>query len=80
MKSMNMISTTGRRPTSAAPTPNPVMAASLMGLERTRSGPNSSSSPRVTPKTPPWATSSPRISTAGSARMPSASAARIASA
>ena len=40
MKSMNMISTTGRSPDSAAPTAAPQIAASLIGVSRTRSGPN----------------------------------------
>ena len=42
---MNMMSTIGRRPAAAAPTPNPMMPSSLMGVLTIRSGPNSSSSP-----------------------------------
>jgi len=35
-----MISTTGRRPRIAAPVASPTMAASLMGVSRTRRSPN----------------------------------------
>jgi hypothetical protein len=49
MKSMCMISATGRMPASAAPTEYPTMAASEIGVSRTRSGPNRSSSPWVAP-------------------------------
>jgi len=48
MKLMLMISTTGRRPPKAAPMPAPAMAASEMGVSRTRSGPNRAKSPLVT--------------------------------
>ena len=47
MKSMNMISTTGRRPAWAAPTATPHTAPSLIGVLRTRSRPNSSDRPSV---------------------------------
>ena len=47
-KLMVMISTTGRSPSIAAPTPAPTKPSSLMGVSRTRSGPNSSSKPAVT--------------------------------
>ena len=40
-----MISTTGRMPCIAAPMPAPTIAISEIGVLRTRSGPNSSSSP-----------------------------------
>ena len=40
-KSMNIRSTTGRSPVTAAPMPRPTMACSLMGVSTTRSGPNS---------------------------------------
>ena len=40
-------------PVMAAPTAAPAMAASEMGVSRTRSSPNSSIIPRVTPKAPP---------------------------
>jgi len=43
-----MISATGRIPPIAAPTAQPMMADSAMGVSRTRSGPNSSCRPRVT--------------------------------
>ena len=38
---MNRISTTGRRPAMAAPTPSPTKPASLSGVSMTRPGPNS---------------------------------------
>ena len=41
MKSENCISQTGRRPAIAAPTAVPMMAASAIGVSRTRSAPNS---------------------------------------
>ena len=44
-KSPNMMSTTGRMPVIAAPTPMPVMPASEIGESITRAGPNSSTSP-----------------------------------
>ncbi len=47
MKSMNMISSTGRRPDCAAPIATPVIAASLIGVLITRSVPNSSARPAV---------------------------------
>ena len=47
MKSMNMISSTGRRPDWAAPIATPAIAASLIGVLSTRSRPNSSASPAV---------------------------------
>jgi len=42
-----MISTTGRSPSIAAPTPAPMKPSSEIGVSRTRSGPNSSSRPAV---------------------------------
>ncbi len=69
-KSLNMISAIGRRPVIAAPTAAPRMACSLIGVSRTRSGPNSSSSPTVVLNTPPAAaTSSPSNTTLGSRRI-----------
>ncbi len=47
MKSMNMISSTGRSPDWAAPIATPQMAASEIGVLITRSVPNSSASPAV---------------------------------
>ena len=38
MKSRYMISTTGRMPASAAPTPSPTMPASAIGVSKMRSG------------------------------------------
>src|SRR5438128_2216785 len=74
-KSPNMMSTTGRIPVIAAPTPRPVMPASEMGESRIRSGPNSSTSPESTLKgVPASATSSPITNTVGSRRSSSASA------
>src|SRR5215472_5948345 len=66
-KSLNMISAIGRRPVIAAPMAAPRMACSLMGVSRTRRGPNCSSRPGVVLNTPPAAaTSSPRKTTLGS--------------
>ena len=48
-----MISTIGRIPARAAPMPAPTNADSDSGVSRIRSSPNSSSSPRLTPKHPP---------------------------
>ena len=48
-----MISTIGRIPFNAAPIPAPTNADSDSGVSRIRSGPNSSSRPRLTPKQPP---------------------------
>ena len=45
MKSMNCISAIGRSPMCAAPIAAPTMAASLIGVSITRSGPNSSRKP-----------------------------------
>ena len=74
-KSMNMISTTGLSPLIAAPTAAPTIAASEIGVSRTRSAPKRSSRPRVTPKGPPGAaTSSPKSTTLSSAAIASASA------
>src|SRR5258705_7560334 len=79
MKSPNMMSTTGRIPVMAAPTASPVKPASEIGVSRTRSLPNSSSSPERTLKgVPASATSSPMIQTVASRRISSASASRIA--
>src|SRR4051794_13956080 len=72
-----MISTTGRMPCMAAPMPAPTIAISEIGVLRTRSGPNSSTRPCVTPIEPPIsAMSSPMRKTSSSARIDSASAAR----
>ena len=69
-KSLNMISAIGRRPVIAAPIAAPRMACSLIGVSRTRSGPNCSSKPGVVLNTPPAAaTSSPRKTTLGSRRI-----------
>src|SRR5712691_7435185 len=74
-KSPNMMSTTGRSPVIAAPTPRPVMPGSEMGVSRTRSGPNSSTRPeRTLNGVPASATSSPMTNTVGSRRSSSASA------
>src|SRR6266446_4113374 len=70
-----MISTTGRIPCIAAPMPAPTIAISEIGVLRTRSPPNSSNSPCVTPIEPPIsAMSSPIRNTLSSARIASASA------
>ncbi len=47
-----IISTTGRRPTIAAPTPRPVKPSSEMGASMMRALPNRSSSPCDTLKAP----------------------------
>src|ERR1700716_1319756 len=79
MKSPNMISTTGRSPVIAAPTPTPVKPASEIGVSTTRSEPNSSTSPeRTLNGVPASATSSPKIQTRESRRISSARASRTA--
>src|SRR5690242_14415312 len=79
MKSPNMMSTTGRMPVMAAPTPRPVKPASEMGVSTTRSLPNSSTRPESTLKgVPASATSSPMMNTRGSRRISSARASRTA--
>src|SRR5207302_5993326 len=79
MKSPNMMSTTGRSPVIAAPTPIPVNPASEIGVSSTRSRPNSSTNPDNTLKgVPASATSSPKMHTRGSRRISSASASRTA--
>jgi len=79
-KSSYMTSTTGRMPMIAAPMPAPTMAASEIGVLRTRSGPNSASMPCVTPMEPPIsAMSSPMMKTSGSRRIARERASRTAS-
>src|SRR5208283_1804997 len=74
-----MMSTTGRKPVIAAPTPIPVNPASEIGVSRTRSDPNSSTKPDNTLNgVPASATSSPKMHTVGSRRISSTSASRIA--
>jgi len=46
MKSMNMMSTIGRRPVAAAPTPSPMIPFSEIGVSMMRSPPNSLNNPR----------------------------------
>src|ERR1700751_1819109 len=78
-KSPNIMSTTGRKPVIAAPTPIPVNPASEIGVSKTRSDPNSSTSPESTLNgVPASATSSPKMHTRGSRRISSASASRTA--
>ncbi len=80
MKSWYMISTIGRMPETAAPIPAPTIAISEIGVLRTRSGPNSSSIPCVTPIEPPIsAMSSPMMKTSSSRRIASLMASRTAS-
>ena len=75
-----MTSTTGRMPCIAAPMPVPTRAISEIGVFRTRSGPNSSSIPCVTPIEPPIsAMSSPMMKTSSSERMACDNASRTAS-
>src|SRR5262245_2328394 len=79
-KSPNMMSTIGRMPVMAAPTPMPVKPASEIGVSMIRSLPNSSTSPVNTLKVvPASATSSPMRTTFGSRRISSAIASLIAS-
>src|SRR5438309_302115 len=79
-KSPNMMSTTGRRPVMAAPTPIPVNPGSEIGVSITRSLPNSSTRPdRTLNGVPASATSSPMMHTRESRRISSASASRMAS-
>ena len=52
VKSPNMISTTGRMPRNASPVETPVIAASLIGVFRTRPG-NSMLKSRVILNAPP---------------------------
>src|SRR5207302_3733090 len=78
-KSPNMMSTTGRKPVIAAPTPIPVKPASEIGVSITRSRPNSSTRPDNTLNgVPASATSSPKMHTRVSRRISSASASRTA--
>src|SRR5580704_750488 len=79
-KSPNMMSTIGRSPVIAAPTPRPVNPASEIGVSMTRSLPNSSTSPISTLNVvPASATSSPIRTTVGSRRISSAIASLMAS-
>ena len=75
-----MISTTGRRPVIAAPTPMPTIVFSEIGVSRTLFSPNSWSSPWVTLNAP-WKTpmSSPMRKTFSSASISSRSASLSAS-
>src|SRR6202162_5830747 len=76
-----MISTTGRSPVIAAPTPMPVKPGSEIGVSITRVFPNSATIPDSTLNgVPASATSSPRMNTVGSRRISSDSASRTASA
>ncbi len=80
MKSAKCMSTTGRQPVSAAPTPAPTSAASEIGVSRTRSKPNSCGKPLNWPKIPPClAMSSPIRNTVGSRRISSCIASSVAS-
>ena len=61
-KSININSATGLKPVRAAPPAAPIIADSVIGVSITRSVPNFSDNPKVTPYTPPeclLATSSP---------------------
>ena len=74
MKSANWISGTGRRPLTAAPIDAPTIIDSVSGVSSTRSPPNSSNSPSVARKTPPFLpTSSPSTTIDSSRRISSAS-------
>src|SRR4029453_12014564 len=79
MKSPNIISTTGRIPVMAAPTPMPLMPASDMGESITRFVPNSFARPESTLNgVPASATSSAMINTRRSRRISSANASLMA--
>src|SRR6185503_3079671 len=79
-KSPNMMSTIGRMPVIAAPTPRPVKPASEIGVSMMRSLPNSSTRPVSTLNVvPASATSSPMRTTLGSRRISSAMASLMAS-
>src|SRR4051812_10845172 len=79
-KSPNMMSTIGRIPAIAAPTPSPLNPASEIGVSMMRSLPNSSTRPVRTLKVvPASATSSPIRMTLGSRRISSAIASLMAS-
>src|SRR5438067_12271497 len=74
-KSPNMMSTTGRMPVIAAPSPRPVIPGSEIGESRTRSVPNSSTRPASTLNgVPASATSSPITNTVASRRISSRNA------
>ena len=75
-----MISTIGRSPAIAAPTPMPTIEFSEIGVSRTRFSPNCSSRPWVTLNAP-WKTpmSSPMMKTASSRSISSRIAAPTAS-
>src|SRR4029077_20718573 len=76
-----MMSTTGRSPVIAAPTPIPVNPGSEIGVSMTRDFPNSSTIPdRTLNGVPASATSSPMMNTVESRRISSDSASRTASA
>src|SRR5699024_8449342 len=80
VKSENWISTMGRMPVIAAPTPIPTIPSSEMVVSRTRSGPKRSMRSFSTPKAPPYRpTSSPIRKTRSSAVIASAIASRMAS-
>ena len=79
-KSSYITSATGLIPWTAAPIAVPTSAISEIGVLRTRSGPNSSSIPTVTPIEPPIsAMSSPITNTSSSRRIACTSASRTAS-
>ncbi len=78
-KSENCSSTTGRRPVSAAPIPQPTKPLSESGVSRTRSAPKRSWRPSVARKIPPTLPmSSPMRITSWSASSSSSSASRTA--
>ena len=54
MKSEYWNSAIGRQPSIAAPTANPTIVSSAIGVSITRSGPNRSRNPSVTLKAPPY--------------------------
>ena len=75
MKSEYWNSAIGRQPSIAAPTANPTIVSSAIGVSCTRSGPNRSRNPSVTLKAPPYAPmSSPSMKTRSSRSISSHSA------
>ena len=78
VNSTKLIEATGRSPVTAAPRDTDMIAASEIGMSITRSGPNSSSSPRNWPKFPPHEMSSPRTMIRSSSRIASRVASTVA--
>ena len=78
VNSTKLIDATGLIPVTAAPTAEPRISASEIGMSIIRSDPNSSSSPLNWPKLPPQPMSSPITMTVESSRMAAAVASTVA--